>query len=404
MSSLIVYLPASAPATAAEYDYVLTHDGQTMARHGRCSADLLPREGEVVAVLGTPVLSWHSVRLPKGALSARGARNTARLRAALDALLEDAVLDEPAQLHLALAPQPQADGHWLVAVCAKAPLQRHLQVLDQAGRSVARIVPELEPGAPQWQALEMEGIARLAVVTDNAVTAIPLDVAGSRWAALATPPQQDEPAVWAEPGCAALAEQVCQRSAELQQREQRWLRAARTSWDLAQFDLISSTQARQLKRLNQIWQTLAHAPQWRAVRWGAVALLLVQVAGLNAWAWHERDTLRALRLGLQQTLTQTFPGVRTVIDAPAQMERELELLRRASGGTQSGDLEAMLGTVASALPAGRTVTALDYSGSTLRLKGLRLSPDELRHLQDSLRAQPLSANTDGETLVLEAKR
>lgn len=404
MSSLIVFLPASASGTAAEYDYVLTHDGQTMARHGRCSADLLPREGEVVAVLGPQVLSWHSVRLPKGALSARGARNTSRLRAALDALLEDAVLDEPAQLHLALAPQPQADGHWLVAACAKAPLQRHLQVLDQAGRSVARIVPELEPGAPQWQALDMEGSARLAVVTDNAVTALPLDAAGSRWAALAAPSAQGGPVLWAEPGCAALAEQVCQRSAQLQQREQRWLLAARSAWDLAQFDLVSSTQARQLKRLNQIWQTLAYAPQWRAVRWGAAALLLVQVLGLNAWAWHERDALRSLRLGLQQTLTQTFPGVRTVIDAPAQMVRELELLRRASGGTQAGDLEAMLGAVASALPAGRTLTALDYSGSALRLKGLRLSPDELRHLQESLRTQPLSANTDGETLVLEAKR
>ncbi len=393
MSSLIVFIPAAPAHAGTDYDYVLTHDGQSVATHGRCKASLLPREGEVVAVLGVGQLSWHKVRLPKGALSARAARHTPRLRAALDALLEDAVLDDCANLHLALAAQAQPDGAWLVAACAKAPLQAHLQCLESAGRSVARIVPELEPGPTQGHALHSASVARLALVTPDAVAPLPLNASTAQLLSGETP-------LWAEPACASAAEQLCRRSAQLLQREQRWLNAAASDWDLAQFDLVSSSQARQLKRLSQTWHALVHAPQWRLVRWGVALLLLVQVLGLNTWAWHEREGLRSLRAQMQQTLTQTFPGVRTVIDAPAQMERELALLRRASGAASRSDMESLLATLAQAMPGDQTPAALDYSGGTLRVKGLRLGAQEWPAMQERLRALGATGTLEADTLTL----
>ena len=86
-------------------------------------------------------LSWQRVALPKVA--------PARLRAALDGLLEEHLLDDTAQLHFALEPgaRPgQAAGIW-VAACRRDWLQAQLRALEQAGRPASRIVPAASPQA-----------------------------------------------------------------------------------------------------------------------------------------------------------------------------------------------------------------------------------------------------------------
>ena len=71
------------------------------------------------------------------------------------------------------------------------------------------------------------------------------------------------------------------------------------------------------------------APGWRPARWGVLLLLLANVMGLNAWAYKERSAQQSRRAAIGQTLTQTFPAVRVVVDAPLQMQRQFDLLRRA---------------------------------------------------------------------------
>src|SRR5512133_3539364 len=112
MISFIITLPTASADAAAQYDYVLTADGSAETRSASVPLALLPvpsdRQTEVIVLLPMPALSWHQVQLPKGSL-ARGLmaeRGVSRLRAILDGLLEDRLLDEPAQLHLALQPQP----------------------------------------------------------------------------------------------------------------------------------------------------------------------------------------------------------------------------------------------------------------------------------------------------------
>ena len=70
------------------------------------------------------------------------------LRAVLEGLLEDQLLDDPPALHFALAPGAANDGKTWVAVCDKAWLRSGLQALEAAGMAVARIVPERVPAAP----------------------------------------------------------------------------------------------------------------------------------------------------------------------------------------------------------------------------------------------------------------
>jgi general secretion pathway protein L len=60
--------------------------------------------------------------------------------------LEERLLVDAAQVHLAMAPSAQAGQEVLVAVCDKAWLTQALQSLERSGHRVARIVPEFEPG------------------------------------------------------------------------------------------------------------------------------------------------------------------------------------------------------------------------------------------------------------------
>ena len=144
MSSLIVSLPPGHASSTTEWAYALTPDGRTLADHGRTVAALLPLPrgagAEVVAVVPVQALAWHRVTLPKGM-----AAGSPRLRAALDGLLEEQLLDEPEALHLALQPGGRAGEPAWVATCDRAWLRNALQLLEAANRPVTRIVPEFAP-------------------------------------------------------------------------------------------------------------------------------------------------------------------------------------------------------------------------------------------------------------------
>jgi general secretion pathway protein L len=146
MSTLIIALPLSSGDTTTRYEHVLTPDGQSIAVHATSTANLLPDASrgadETVAVVPAEALSWHRVELPKGV----GA-GSPRLRPVLQSLLEDRLLDDPQDLHLACEPSPAADRPIWIAACDKAWLSQHLQQLEAARRPVTRIVPEFAPHA-----------------------------------------------------------------------------------------------------------------------------------------------------------------------------------------------------------------------------------------------------------------
>jgi general secretion pathway protein L len=64
-----------------------------------------------------------------------------RLLPALQALLEEHLLDDPESVHWALQPNWQASKQVGVAVCQKEWLRTHLNQLQNLGHSVHRIVP-----------------------------------------------------------------------------------------------------------------------------------------------------------------------------------------------------------------------------------------------------------------------
>ncbi len=396
MSALIVLLPPDPASASAEYEYVVTTDGVAADSHGSAQAALLPlphRGGtEVVAVVPAARISWHRIVLPKGSTAA-----SARLRSVLEGLLEDQLLDEPEALHFALPPQLRTGEPVWVATCDRGWLRDALQALDAAQRPAARIVPEFAPqGEPVLFGLGDPQHPVLVLAGSEGVITLPL----TAQALSLLPSLPESTRCVAEPAVAALAEQVLQHRPELQQAPQRWLQAAQSDWDLAQFEFSRSGRARAMKKIGTAWADLLAAPQWRAARWGAVLLVALNLLGLNAWAWRERAALADKRVAMQQILTRTFPHVKVAVDPPVQMAKEVAALRQTTGAVSSRDLEAMLGALSSAPLPQRPAAAIEYASGELRVRGIASNQDEAEPVVSALAGQGYNAALQGEVLVV----
>jgi general secretion pathway protein L len=400
MTTLIVTLPLQPAGPATEYSYVLTPDGRTLADHASAPAALLPQpSGETVAVVPARALSWHEVDLPKGSMS-----SATRLRAVLEGLLEERLLDDPETLHFALAPGARAGATAWVAVCDRAWLRTAMHTLEAAQRRVSRIVPEFAPDVPGAGETALHVIgepqeAWLITTHSGGVIVMPVSASALPLADLAGDLAEDA-SVIAEPGVAALAEQLLQRKVTIRQSAQRYLLAAQSGWDLAQFDLASTGGSRAFKKFAAQWRELLAAPQWRAARWGVAVLVAANLLGLNAWAWKEQSALESKRGDVRNLLTQTFPGVKVVVDAPVQMEREVTVLRQATGAASGSDLESVLSALGVVAPPNRAVTGIEYSAGEARIKGLALSAQEATGVTGGMRTQGYAARAEGDSLVI----
>ena len=383
MSALIVFLPPQATGASAEFNYAVTADGSSLESHGSAQAALLPLPGragaEVVAVVPAAMLSWHRLELPKGATAA-----SPRLRAVLEGLLEDQLLDEPEALHFALPPQARPAVPLWIAACNREWLRSALAILEAAEHPVTRIVPEFAPdGEAVLYAMGDPQHPQMVVAGSEGVLMLPL----SAQAMALLPALPESTRLVAEPAVAALAEQILHRQPLLQQAPQRWVQASQSPWDLAQLEFSSSGRTRVMKKLGTAWSDLVAAPQWRAARWGTLLLVAVNLLGLNAWALRERSVLAHQREAIGRTLTQTFPQVKVVVDAPLQMEKEVAALRQATGAVSGRDLEAMLGALAKSLPSPRSATGLEFNAGELRVKGLAVAPEDIDTLTSGLKGQ-----------------
>lgn len=397
MTTLTVALPLVRPTVGTEFSYVLSDGGQVVLDHGVTPLALLPRADALVLVVPARALSWHEAKLPP--------MSPGRMRAALDGVLEDRLLDEPAGLAFALGPQRGPNGVALVAVCDKPWLRAVLQFFEQAQRPATRVVPEFSPvhGDAVQPRIVVTGTAEeawMALVDTHGVLCAPLAAAP---ALLGTGAHGLEAApVLAEPAVAELAEQLLARTVLIQPVAQGLLASGQTAWELAQFDLAISSGGRMARRWALGWTQFARAPAWRPARWGLVGLLLANLVGLNAWAWRQDAALQAKRDKVKSVLSQTFPRVKTIVDAPVQMERELALLRQASGGLSARDLEVMLGAVGAALPAGQTPSAIEFSPGEAVVKGVGMNPSQLALVSGKLSGLGYTARLDGDRLVVRA--
>ncbi len=358
-----------------EWAFVLSADGRSVAQQGQSALALLPRATSVVLVLAEADVSWHRVDIPKAP--------AARLRAALLGVMEEALLEDDEQLHFALAPDTTPGQAGWVAVTHRPRLAAALATLEAAGVSVEQVVPAAAPQDPPRghfhgadAGTELPPLLTLARA--DGVVQLRLD------GALARALQPEEGVRWSTtPGAAAAAERWLGSPVPLLTDAERALEAAQQRVNLRQFDLAPRHRGTRALR-----ETARHflSAEWRPVRWGVAALVLLQLAGLGAFAWQQERALAARRVAMSDLLRQAHPGVRAVLDAPLQMQRETERLRVAAGRPGDGDFEALLGAAAAAWPDGQgPVQTLRFEAGKLTLTAPGFGEPQMVQLRDRLK-------------------
>jgi general secretion pathway protein L len=339
-------------------------------------------------------VSWHRLPLPKAPPT--------KLRAAIAGALEERLLDEPEKMHFAIAPNASAGQSTWIASVDKAWLKAELSALDKAGVAVERAVPMAWPedtplghfGAPQGA----DASAPMQLTWSDANGVLCMAVNGAL-ARQMLPQWSAQPARWtAHPAVAAPAERWLGGSVLVQGDEQRALQAVRSLWNLLQFDLAPKHRGTvALREALRRWRSSS----WRPVRWGLAGLVAVQVLGLNLWAWHQERQIAAKREAMVGLLRSTHPQVRAVLDAPAQMQKETDLLRAAAGRSGEGDLETLLGVAASAWPEGQPpLQTLKYDGSRLSFSTSGWNDAQVAQFRSQVGANDWVVTQDGGTLTL----
>jgi len=412
MSVLVIQLPPrdrlrarSAADTAAawrlpqEWSFVLSSDGRTVAQAGQAPLALMPRADSVVLLLAEADVGWHRVPIPRAP--------AARVRAALAGVMEESLLDDDEALHLALGPGAAAGREGWVAVTHRPWLQAALAALEGAGRTVERVLPA---GVPTAAAADpARGHFFVADAGDEAVPwltlaradgVVCLRLAGGLARSLL--PAADEAVHWtATPAAAAAAEQWLGAPVPLMSDAERALEAARGATNLRQFELAPRHRGSRVVRAGARRFLSA---EWRPVRVGLGVLAALHLLGLNAYAWQQRAALADKRQAMSELLRATHPGVRTVLDAPLQMQRETERLRAAAGRAGDNDLEVLLAVAASAWPDGQgPVQALRFETGQLTLTAPAWAEAQQAQFRERLRGAGFAAEfSEGRLTVTRA--
>jgi len=180
-------------------------------------------------------------------------------------------------------------------------------------------------------------------------------------------------------------------------------RATRSLWNLRQFDLAA--RHRGARALRDAWLRFL-SPGWRPVRWGIAGFVLLNLVGLNLWAWHQRGAITAKQQAMVELLRTTHPKVRAVIDPPVQMQRETETLRAMAGKPGDSDIEALLAAAASAWPAGRPpADTVRFEPGRLTVSATGWTPEQVAQFRNQLKPGGWQVEFDaGRIVVSRASR
>lgn len=415
--------------------HVFSADGRTAGPLRSAAPGELPTADEVVLVVAPSDVSWHRARLPRA--------TAARMRQALLGTLEEQLLEDEVALHLALAAGATPGQQGWVAAAHAPHLRAALAALESAGVRVARITSALPPPG---------GLLRGHFSTQDSATAQPLaSPAATRGAGFETTASgSDHTTFWTlsmaegawhlplhsvttaagksrgqslidggglavalrnslpgpspdqrwtcTPAAATAARAFLGRPVPVVTAAEHVLETALSATNLRQFEL--QPQHRGLAALRAVRQLGRR--EWRMVRAGLWALLALQLLGFNAAAWSQQQALQVRRQAIVSLLQSSFPSGRTVLDAPAQMRAQVQLLRAAAGQPGPGDLESALAAAAAAWPEGKPpVTAIRFESARLTLASADWQAADVAALRQRLAANGWTVTFSDPLLALQ---
>lgn len=450
MSTLIVSLPPREPAVPLqewqwpELPFTLVDKAGQVQRAGRAALALLPRANATVLIVAARDVLLLAAKVPplKGP----------KLRQALPNIVEDQLIQDPLGCHIALDPAALPDGRRVLAVVDRAWFRAICDAFAAAGHRHLSAVPATRclpaPRAPAETVLAAPADGEAANAADATLVADavepparPATVAAVLGLATAVEPVLVEagalPAAAGAPrlelavargalgeGFAAPASRAAGTLAALAGggdvelyelgepgAEPRLASVGRTDGPLLpgaaplSFDTFAR---RALTERFDLCQFEFESQPWRFDRATvkrlrvplalAAATLGVAVIGMNLHWWklsRERDALSAQ---ITETLLSAFPKTTTVLDPPAQMQRQLDQLRLAAGELSPNDFLALssgLTRSMGALPL-NGIASLDYHDRRLDVgfkPEVKVDPDFTQRLARNGLSGEVDSNT-----------
>ncbi|MEN2473998.1 type II secretion system protein GspL [Burkholderia sp. GS2Y] len=450
MSTLIVSLPPREPAVPLqewqwpELPFTLVDKAGHVQRAGRAALALLPRANATVLIVAARDVLLLAAMVPplKGP----------KLRQALPNIVEDQLIQDPLGCHIALDPAALPDGRRVLAIVDRAWFRTICDAFTAAGHRHLSAVPATRClPAPRTSAE-----AAAAAPADGEVA----NLADAALAAGAVEPPAHPPAVAAVLGLAAAVEPALVEAGALPvaagaprlelavargalgegfaapaARAAGTLAALAGGGDVELYELgepgaeprlasvgrtdgpllpgaaplsFDTFARRALTERFDLCQFEFESQPWRFDRATVkrlrvplalvAATLGVAVIGMNLHWWklsRERDALSAQ---ITETLLSAFPKTTTVLDPPAQMQRQLDQLRLAAGELSPNDFLALssgLTRSMGALPL-NGIASLDYHDRRLDVgfkPEVKVDPDFSQRLARNGLSGEVDSNT-----------
>ncbi|RDK01930.1 type II secretion system protein GspL [Paraburkholderia lacunae] len=422
MSTLIVLLPPRDPAVPSqewqlpELPFLLLDKSGRTQRAGRSALALLPRASSTVLMVAARDLLMMPAALPP----LRGPR----LRQALPNIVEDQLIQDPQTCHIAVDPQPLANGRQLLAIIDRGWFRFICEGFAAAGHRSLRAVP-VTRCLPQAAALDTPvevaetvaagdpaGPASAATAAPGAAAAVAPGIAPAvpMVAAVLGAVVQTAPALLLEGAIETGAPRVELAIARGVQGEGLAVPASAVNATLAALagaapvtlymltevpgnePILAETSPARLAahvhgasplpfeqlarraldcRLDLCQFEFASQP-WRLDRATlrrlrlpvllALGALVVAIVGANVqWLMLARQR-DAINTQMTELLLNAFPKTTVVLDAPDQMSRQLQQLRVAAGELSPDDFLSLADRLARSLGAVPVngIAALDY--------------------------------------------
>lgn len=387
-------------------DFFYCENGWEVTSSGQSILQELPHAAKTIGVLMPNDVAWHRVLVPKVHVS--------RLKAALFGLLEEQLLGESHEIHLARS-RFATIGHrgWIASIYL-AHLNSCIANLQHAGHHLDAVVPLFEPRddldliskndpdlildqvTPTNIHVQLGNHSKweLVVSSSEGIICLPCN------APMVQSWKDDPSTIWsAEPELASDVGHWLGREPTPLAKVDRLLQSARQGTNLLQFDLIPRSSG---SRRMMEWLSAFTGRQWRWVHIGLVAFILAHVMGLylNAWNLNQQVTLK--KTEIDALVRQTFPSIQVVLDAPVQMQKELDRLRNQQGLAGSHDFETLLDAVTSVWPPSKPwAQSINYESGELRLVIVNWMPDEFEKFKESSLFKGWSIRMEKNTLIIK---
>ena len=382
MSILQIYLPEAGLAQDSDVAlrYALRANTGELQRSGTATLGELPRAERVEIIVPASLVLFTEVKLPP----VRGQK----LRQLLPFAVEEKILSDPDQVQVAAGARDAA-GVTRVAVVDRAWLEDSCERLRQAGLRpengyAETCLPELETNA--WT-LIWDGHEGFLRTTPGAGLALDSMANGGAPFALRR-------AIEEARSNAQLPEKIILRATDaaasvpdlqlwttqlgvsiVPGQDWHWAPRFLNTTDAINLLLGDYTPSSSVREL---------LPQLRPILLLAGLIVGAQVLATGADWWRLNHEKKNLAAEMEKTFKSAFPDAKVVVDAPLQMQRNLDELRRASGQAQPNDFLPLLAKALPLVKSATEIEAVSFDQCTLKIDALFRDENSVSEIRNQL--------------------